>query len=139
MVVQTCFGDREVFVRTTHEAVRQSARGSTARLPGSAARPAVAIVQTSRAGVAPMGEQPRIRCGATGYIGGTVLDTLVQQHPEYDITVLLRSEPTKFRQRYPNVQIMRGDYDGGDVLSEQASKAEIVIRGSAAPIPPGLL
>ncbi|KAK3112155.1 hypothetical protein LTR53_011858 [Teratosphaeriaceae sp. CCFEE 6253] len=67
-------------------------------------------------------------CGATGYIGGTVLDTLVQQHPEYDITVLLRSEPTKFRQRYPNVQIVRGDYDGGDVLSEQACKAEIVIH-----------
>lgn len=68
------------------------------------------------------------RTGATGYIGGTVLDTLVSKHPEYEITVLLRNVPSHFTSRYPSVNIVKGDYDSADVISEAASKADIVVR-----------
>ncbi|KAK4498257.1 hypothetical protein PRZ48_010914 [Zasmidium cellare] len=66
--------------------------------------------------------------GGTGYIGGTVLDTIVKKHPEYEITALLRSEPEDFAKTYPNVKVVRGDYDSADVLSEAASKADVVVH-----------
>ncbi|KAF2196943.1 nucleoside-diphosphate-sugar epimerase [Delitschia confertaspora ATCC 74209] len=66
--------------------------------------------------------------GTTGYIGGTLLDTLVTNHPEYTITVLLRTVPSNFPARYPNVKIVRGDYDNFKVLSNAASEASIVIH-----------
>jgi hypothetical protein len=47
----------------------------------------------------------KLRTGGTGYIGGTVLDTLVSKHPEYKITVLLRRVPESFSKRYPKVNI----------------------------------
>jgi hypothetical protein len=68
------------------------------------------------------------RIGGTGYIGGSVLDALVKQHPEYDITALLRNVPKDFDKLYPNVHIVRGDFDSSDILTEAASKADIVIR-----------
>ena len=66
--------------------------------------------------------------GATGYIGGTVFDTIVKAHPEYDITVLLRNVPADFEKRYPKVKIVKGDYDSFDIISDAASKANIVVR-----------
>lgn len=66
--------------------------------------------------------------GGTGYIGGTVLDTVVNAHPDYDITALLRNEPASFKEKYPNVKVVKGDYDSTDILTEAASKAEVVIR-----------
>ncbi|KAK4892309.1 hypothetical protein LTR27_009143 [Elasticomyces elasticus] len=66
--------------------------------------------------------------GGTGYIGGTVLDTVVKQHPEYEVTVLLRNEPEKFSKLYPNVKVVNGDYDSTDLISETAAKANIVIH-----------
>lgn len=66
--------------------------------------------------------------GATGYIGGTVFDTIVKAHPEYDVTVLLRNVPAEFEKRYPNVKIVTGDYDSFDIISDAASEADIVVR-----------
>ncbi|CAK4032182.1 Hypothetical predicted protein [Lecanosticta acicola] len=66
--------------------------------------------------------------GGTGYIGGTVLDTLVKKHPEYELSALLRNPPSNFPQLYPSVTVVRGDYDNFDILSEAASKADIVIH-----------
>ena len=66
--------------------------------------------------------------GATGYIGGSVLDTLATAHPEYEITVLLRNVPAAFEKTYPNVKILKGDYDAKDTITEAASNANIVVH-----------
>ncbi|KAI1481938.1 NAD(P)-binding protein [Daldinia eschscholtzii] len=66
---------------------------------------------------------------ATGYIGGTVLDTLVKQHPEYSITVLLRSVPDGFSERYPNVNIVNGTFDDTQLIADTAAEHDIVIHG----------
>ena len=68
------------------------------------------------------------RTGGTGYIGGSVLHTIVTNHPEYEVSVLLRNVPEKFATTYPQVQIVQGDYDSVDVLAEAASKADVVVR-----------
>lgn len=66
--------------------------------------------------------------GATGYIGGHALYTLVSQHPEYEMTVLLRTIPAGFSEQYPNVNIVKGDFESAEILSDAASKADIVIH-----------
>jgi uncharacterized protein YbjT (DUF2867 family) len=66
--------------------------------------------------------------GGTGYIGGTVLDSIVKTHPEYEVTVLLRNPPANFSDRYPNVHVVRGDYNSADLITEVVSKVDIVVR-----------
>lgn len=61
-------------------------------------------------------------------IFSTVLDTLVHSHPEYDISALLRNPPATFGDLYPNVKVIKGDYDSADILTEAASQADIVVR-----------
>jgi len=68
------------------------------------------------------------RTGGTGYIGGSVLDAIVRQHPEYDVTVLLRNIPAKFSEKYPNVKIVQGTFDDIELLSDTAAENDIVIR-----------
>jgi uncharacterized protein YbjT (DUF2867 family) len=68
--------------------------------------------------------------GGTGYIGGSVLHTIVTAHPEYEVTALLRKVPETFSSTYPNVKVVKGDYDSADLLSEEASKSDVVIRTS---------
>ncbi|KAK4548808.1 hypothetical protein LTR36_008581 [Oleoguttula mirabilis] len=53
--------------------------------------------------------------GGTGYIGGTVLDTVVRQHSEYDVTVLLRKVPDDFSKL-------------ADVIADAAAKAHVVVH-----------
>ncbi|KAF2169250.1 hypothetical protein M409DRAFT_52516 [Zasmidium cellare ATCC 36951] len=76
--------------------------------------------------------------GATGYIGGTVLDSLVTRHPEYSITVLLRNVPERFAEQYPNVRIVHGDYDSADVIIDAVSKVDIVIHNGNSDREPSL-
>jgi hypothetical protein len=57
-----------------------------------------------------------------------VLHTIVTSHPEFDITVLLRSPPANFSDVYPDVKIVRGDYDSFDILANAASEADVVVR-----------
>ena len=52
----------------------------------------------------------------------------MKRHPEYDITVLLRNVPENFVERYPKVQIVKGDFDDEKLISETASQNNIVIR-----------
>ncbi|EIN09050.1 nucleoside-diphosphate-sugar epimerase [Punctularia strigosozonata HHB-11173 SS5] len=66
--------------------------------------------------------------GATGYIGGSILDALVKAHPEWTFTALLRNPTPRFSERYPNVHIVKGDYDSTDILADAASDADIVIH-----------
>ena len=65
--------------------------------------------------------------GATGYIGGTVLDTLANKR-SYRIIALLRKVPDGFSSKYPDVNIVLGDYDNAKLISETAAKADIVVR-----------
>ncbi|EEU36639.1 uncharacterized protein NECHADRAFT_86561 [Fusarium vanettenii 77-13-4] len=65
--------------------------------------------------------------GATGYIGGDGLHTLVKAHPEYEITALVRSKEKGdlVTSQYPSVKLVYGDLDDFDLLAEQVSKADI--------------
>lgn len=68
--------------------------------------------------------------GVTGYVGGTVFNTLVTAHPEYNITVLLRNPQPSFSEKYPNVKILKGDFDNFELLKDAASNADVVVRKS---------
>jgi hypothetical protein len=52
----------------------------------------------------------------------------VTSHPEYAITVLLRNVPSTFSQKYPNVKIVKGDYDSTEIITKAASEAHIVVH-----------
>lgn len=66
--------------------------------------------------------------GVTGYVGGTVFNTLVTAHPEYNITVLLRNPQPSFSEKYPNVKILKGDFDNFELLKDAASNADVVVH-----------
>ncbi|KAL0579458.1 hypothetical protein V5O48_002564 [Marasmius crinis-equi] len=66
--------------------------------------------------------------GTTGYIGGSVLNTIYTKHPNYDITVLLRNPPATFPSTYPNAKVIRGTYDDAEILSAGAAEADIVVH-----------
>jgi nucleoside-diphosphate-sugar epimerase len=57
-----------------------------------------------------------------------VLHTISTTHPEYSITVLLRRVPEKFTTCYPNITIIKGDYDSASLLTQHASASDIVIH-----------
>ena len=54
--------------------------------------------------------------------------TLVREHPEYEITVLLRNPPASFESQFPNVRLIIGDFDSYESISDAAAEADIVIR-----------
>jgi hypothetical protein len=56
------------------------------------------------------------------------LETLVTRHPEYNITVLLRTVPEGFTERYPNVKIVRGSFDDVELIADTAAQNDIVVR-----------
>ncbi|VUC20944.1 unnamed protein product [Clonostachys rosea] len=65
--------------------------------------------------------------GATGYIGGDALYTLVKEHPEYEITALVRSKDKGqiITSQYPSIHLVYGNLDDFELLADQASKADI--------------
>lgn len=70
--------------------------------------------------------------GATGYIGGDTLYELYEKYPDYEYTAIVRT-PEKGKQvtsKFPKVRIVQGDNDSTDLLKEESSKADIVIRES---------
>jgi hypothetical protein len=70
------------------------------------------------------------RTGATGYIGGSVLEGILKQFPDFRMTALLRSPSAEFKTRYPKMDIVLGDFDAFDVIQKAAAEADIVIRNS---------
>ncbi|KAK0664370.1 dTDP-glucose 4 [Lasiodiplodia hormozganensis] len=72
--------------------------------------------------------------GATGYIGGDALHALYRAHPEYQISALVR-DPAKsadvFAKEYPNVRIVQGSLDDGDLVADEAAKADVVLNLAA--------
>lgn len=56
-----------------------------------------------------------------------MLDTLVKQHPEYKITVLLRKTPAGFAERYPDVQVINGSLSDLEKIEEVSRSQNLVI------------
>ncbi|KAH8153416.1 uncharacterized protein LAJ45_02228 [Morchella importuna] len=68
--------------------------------------------------------------GASGYIGGAALDAIINAHPDYEITALVRS-PQKVASlvaKYPNLKTVNGDLDSGSVIESETEKADIILH-----------
>lgn len=68
--------------------------------------------------------------GATGYIGGDILYLLNKEHPDFEFSVLIRSEDKakQVSQAYPTARIVIGGLDDSATIEREASWADIVIR-----------
>ncbi|KAF2673096.1 NAD(P)-binding protein [Microthyrium microscopicum] len=66
--------------------------------------------------------------GATGFIGGSVLNKLVVTHPELQITALLRSPSSEFADKYPDVIVIKGTFDDSDTIESAARESDIVLH-----------
>ncbi|KAI8800016.1 hypothetical protein BJ742DRAFT_874881 [Cladochytrium replicatum] len=68
--------------------------------------------------------------GATGYIGGSVLDRIYSAHPEWTFTCLVRS-PSKGQaviDAFPKVRIVIGDLTALDLIKSESTAADIVVH-----------
>lgn len=68
--------------------------------------------------------------GASGYVGGQVLQELSRSHPEYTIAALIRDGEVAKRITaiFPNVRAVVGSLDDSGIVEEEASKASIVLH-----------
>jgi uncharacterized protein YbjT (DUF2867 family) len=68
--------------------------------------------------------------GVTGYIGGQAVLHIVNKHPNYSITALVRNkeQASYVKSAFPNLKFVLGDLDSTDLLLEECSKADIVLR-----------
>jgi len=68
--------------------------------------------------------------GVTGYVGGDTLHAFIQAHPEWEITALIRSHDKGaiIAKTYPSVKIVYGDLDNSELLTNESSKADIVLQ-----------
>lgn len=57
-----------------------------------------------------------------------MLEKIIKTYPDLKINALLRTPSSDFKARYPNVNIVVGDFDSFDVIEKAASEADIVIR-----------
>ncbi|KAJ2993721.1 hypothetical protein NUW58_g77 [Xylaria curta] len=71
-----------------------------------------------------------ILTGATGYVGGQVLNELVQSGTKHSISVLSRdtAKSKKISEVYPHIRVVQGSLDDLDVVEQEASKADIVLN-----------
>ena len=66
------------------------------------------------------------------------MHTIATRHPEYNITVLLRRVPEAFSSTYPNITIVRGNYDDVDTIKANAATADIVVHNGDSDHEPSL-
>ncbi|KAL2826643.1 hypothetical protein BDW59DRAFT_62768 [Aspergillus cavernicola] len=70
--------------------------------------------------------------GASGYIGGSTLSTLLKTHPSWNITALVRTEShastIKSAFPFPNLSTIIGSLETPDILTTEATKASIIIQ-----------
>lgn len=68
--------------------------------------------------------------GATGYIGGDGLYNIVNAHPDWEITALVRNpdKAAQVQSEYPKVKIVKGDLDSADIIEREVAEADIVFR-----------
>ncbi|CAK7263463.1 hypothetical protein SEPCBS119000_000503 [Sporothrix epigloea] len=71
--------------------------------------------------------------GATGYIGGDAFYALYNAHPEYDYTLLVRSQDRAdiVNKAFPdakNIHFVFGNLDSADAISAAAAAADVVLH-----------
>nr|WNN28536.1 putative short-chain dehydrogenase/reductase [Phoma sp.] len=68
--------------------------------------------------------------GATGYIGGDALYAIANTYPDLDITALVRNSDkgAKVAAQYPKIRLVYGNLDSTDLLTTEASNADIVVH-----------
>ncbi|KAK0384119.1 hypothetical protein NLU13_8208 [Sarocladium strictum] len=68
--------------------------------------------------------------GATGYIGGTAHAYIAKAHPDWEITLLVRSEERAkpIKEAYPNTKFLYGSLDDADIVQKAAAEADIVVH-----------
>lgn len=68
--------------------------------------------------------------GATGYIGGDALYAIANKYPDLEITAVVRNSDkgAKVAVQYPKVRLVYGDLDNTELLTAEASKADIVLH-----------
>lgn len=66
--------------------------------------------------------------GTTGYIGGDFLYLVTQEHPDWEITCLVRNSDkgAKVAAVYPKARLIYGDLDAVETIEEAAASADIV-------------
>lgn len=71
----------------------------------------------------------RTRTGASGYVGGDVLQLLRKTHPEYAIRALVRDDEkaNAIKRAVADVQIVKGSLDDAEIVSSEASSADVVL------------
>ncbi|KAF4954273.1 hypothetical protein FSARC_12183 [Fusarium sarcochroum] len=68
--------------------------------------------------------------GATGYIGGDVLYVLNQNHPDFEYSLLVRTEEKakKVTAAYPKARVVIGGLDDAELVEREAGWADIVVH-----------
>ncbi|KAI5457812.1 hypothetical protein BGZ63DRAFT_494006 [Mariannaea sp. PMI_226] len=68
--------------------------------------------------------------GATGFIGGDAFYALHQANPNWEFSLLVRSEDKgkPIKSAYPNVKLVIGSLDDFEVIEDAARKADIVVH-----------
>lgn len=68
--------------------------------------------------------------GVTGYIGGDAFHVVYTKYPDYEYTVLGRSEEKlkAVTAKYPNVKTVLGTLEDAEILTKAASEADIVLQ-----------
>ena len=68
--------------------------------------------------------------GATGYIGGDVLHAIIKNHPDLEITALVRNSDkgAKVASQYPKVRLVYGDLNNSELLTTEASTSDIIVH-----------
>ncbi|KAJ5191742.1 uncharacterized protein N7498_010727 [Penicillium cinerascens] len=68
--------------------------------------------------------------GASGYIGGDGLWTIVNAHPDWQLSALVRNKDKaeQVTAQYPNIRIVHGDLDSSDIIEEEVKNADIVFH-----------
>jgi len=73
--------------------------------------------------------------GATGYIGGSVLNLIIAEHPDWRYTLFVRDSDkgAKVAARWASVRLVYGDWESGEeVLERESEAADVVLRKSAS-------
>ena len=78
------------------------------------------------------GNAEYLRIGATGHIGGAVLDLISSELAKLSILALVRDEQKSERlvAKYPRVSTLIGDLDSTELLETNSYNADVVIRKS---------
>ncbi|KAM3500110.1 hypothetical protein MY10362_006693 [Beauveria mimosiformis] len=68
--------------------------------------------------------------GATGYIGGTVLDYIYKAHPDYAYSIYVRNEERAkpIKAKYPKVDFVYGSLEDSETLLDAVAKTDVVIH-----------